>query len=194
MIIGITGGIGSGKTFISNILKDEFGGILLNADMIGHKVMEVGCPAYALIVKEFGEGILKKDKSIDRKILGSLVFANEEKLKKLNHIIHPAVKEFIKDEIVRIKNSHENPLIIIEAALLIEDHYDEICDQLWFVYTDEKVRRKRLKESRGYSDEKIDKIMKNQLSVEEFIEKTHVIIPNNNQEETLDEIKKALVF
>ncbi|NLZ81527.1 MAG: dephospho-CoA kinase [Clostridiales bacterium] len=194
MIIGITGGVGSGKTFISNILKEEFGGILLNADKIGHRVIEMGYPAYDLIVKEFGEGILNKDKGINRKILGQLVFTDEDKLKKLNQIIHPAVKEFIKKEIKQIKDLYENPLIVVEAALLIEDNYHEICDQLWFVYTDEKTRRKRLKDNRGYSDKQIDNIMKNQLSVEEYIEKTQVSIHNNSLEETLNDIKRALVF
>lgn len=194
MVIGITGGVGSGKTFVSNIIKEKYGGILLNADQIGHKVMEIGYPAYDLIIEEFGEIILNKDKSINRKALGQLAFTNEEKLQKLNQIIHPAVKDYIKNRIKQIKESDENPLIVVEAALLIEDNYDEICDQLWFVYADEKLRRKRLKKSRDYSDEQVNNIMKNQLSVEEFMAKTQVIIHNNSLEETMDDIKKALAF
>lgn len=194
MIVGITGGVGSGKTFVSNIIKEKYDGILINADKIGHKVMEIGHPAYDLILKEFGEGILNKDKSINRKVLGQVVFTNQEKLQKLNQIIHPAVKDYIKKEIKEIKESYDNPLIVVEAALLIEENYQEICDQLWFVYTDENIRRKRLKESRGYSDVQIDSIMKNQLSVEEFIEKTQVVIHNNSLKEALEDINKALVF
>lgn len=194
MIVGITGGVGSGKTFVSKILEEKYNGILLNADRIGHKVMEVGCPAYDSIVREFGKNILGKDKTINRKKLGKIVFANKEKLETLNNIIHPAVKEYIINEIKRLKDLYEDPLIVIEAALLIEENYQEICDQLWFIYADEEIRRKRLKEERGYSDEQIDNIMKNQLSEKEFIEKTQVIIRNHTMEEALSDINKALVF
>lgn len=195
MVIGVTGGVGAGKSQVLALLEQEFHAVLLVADAIGHQVMEPGQHCYERIIQEFGTGILTKEKTIDRSVLGRMVFSDAFCLKKLNGIVHPAVKAYICEEISRIQKEEPSRLIVIEAALLIEDHYDVICDELWYVDTEETIRRKRLKESRGYSDEKIDSIMKNQLSEEEFRLNCHKIIHNSGTlAETLQELKKALEF
>lgn len=195
MIIGITGGVGAGKSQVLSILKEEYQAAVLIADEIGHLLMEPGQVCYRQIIAEFSEGILREDNTIDRSQLSALVFGDEERLEKLNRIIHPAVKEYIKTQIADIYAKEPEKLIVIEAALLLEDHYEEICDEIWYIYADEATRRKRLKESRGYSDEKIDSIMKNQLSEAEFRKNCQKTINNSGSlTKTREELKKALEF
>ncbi|MBO5278578.1 MAG: dephospho-CoA kinase [Lachnospiraceae bacterium] len=195
MVIGITGGIGSGKSQVLSLMKQEFGAELLVADDIAHQLTEPGHSCYEHILDEFGSEVLSEDGSINRKKLSEIVFSNPVCLKKLNKIVHPMVKEYIRGEISCVQLEDPAKIIVIEAALLIEDHYDEICDEIWYVYATEEVRRERLKKSRGYSDEKIDDIMKNQLSDEQFRKSCQKIIDNSGTpEETLQELKKALEF
>lgn len=195
MVIGITGGIGAGKSQVLSLMKQEFGAQLLVADDIAHQLTEPGHSCYEHIVDEFGRDVLAADGSIDRKRLAEIVFADPVRLKRLNRIVHPMVKEYIRGEISCIRLEDPAKIIVIEAALLIEDHYDEICDEIWYVYASEEIRRERLKKSRGYTDEKIDEIMKNQLSDEEFRKSCQKTIDNSGSlAETLLELKKALEF
>ena len=99
--------------------------------------------------------------------LGKIVFADAAELQALNAIMHPAVKNYIREKI-ELERQKGTSLFVLEAALLIEERYDEICDELWYIYTDEANRRKRLKDSRGYTDSKIDSMMATQLSEEMF--------------------------
>ncbi len=195
MVIGITGGVGAGKSQVLSILKSEYDAVVLIADEIAHVLMEPGQSCYMRIVEEFGEAILREDDTIDRSMLSGLVFNNEDRLKKLNQIVHPGVKSYIREQIASVHKDNPNQLIVIEAALLIEDHYEEICDEIWYIYADEATRRKRLMESRGYSDEKIDSIMKNQLSEAEFRKNCQKTIDNGGSlAKTREELKKALEF
>ena len=173
---------------------------MIQADQVGHLVMEPGQAAYEAVVKAFepdaagketanAEGtILRPDGTIDRGVLGSIVFADKGKLEILNSIVHPAVKDWIRREVVR-QQEMGCRLLIIEAALLIEDHYSEICQELWYIHTDAQVRRVRLKASRGYTDERIDSIFRNQLSEEAFRQACQVVIDNSG---SLEETKKQI--
>lgn len=194
-VIGITGGVGAGKSqilsYISEAYRDK--ARILIADKIAHELQSPGQEGYLQIVKHFGKGILKEDQTIDRKKLGELVFSDSEELKILNSIVHPLVKRYIVNEIEKEKINGKLSFIIIEAALLIEDKYDTICDELWYLYTKEEIRSKRLKESRQYSDEKINSIFQNQLSEEEFRKNCAVVIDNNTSlEATYRQIDKWL--
>ncbi len=162
-ILGITGGIGCGKSTVLAWLKDKYGAVILETDTIAHQLMKPGQSAYAGIVEAFGEGILLEEGSIDRKALGAVVFHDEEKLHLLNSLTHPAVKSYVREKI-RMEAARGTKLLVIEAALLLEDHYDEICDEIWYICTSEENRRNRLKASRGMSDEKITEILNSQSS------------------------------
>lgn len=181
MIIGVTGGVGCGKSAVMNLLNTEFGVEIILADEVGHEVMAPDGEAYEEIKGYFGSDILEKNTGIiDRKVLASRVFNNKESLDKLNSIIHPAVKRRILNRIKKIReNSDKEPFIAIEAALLLEDNYDEVCDTIWYIYAGKKERIRRLKESRGYSDEKIASIMKNQLTEKEFRLRSDEVIDNS---------------
>ena len=124
--IGITGGIGCGKSAVLAMIENNYNARIVEADRVGHEVMEKGGEAYNKIVDYFTEDILDTDRNIDRKKLASIVFNNKEKLEKLNSFVHPAVKH----EIIRRKEQAQKDNIdffIIEAALLIEAGYRDIC-------------------------------------------------------------------
>lgn len=193
-VIGITGGVGSGKSVILSILKEEYGAETILADLVAHDLMEPGAKSYVEIVENFGSNILKEDGSIDRQKLGSIVFGDKEKLEQLNSITHPNVKEEIKHRITRIKEKGEVSMIVLEAALLIESGYQDVYDELWYIYVNQETRYERLCKGRGYTKEKTDSIMKNQLSEEEFREHAHFVIDNSYDiANTKEQIQKILM-
>ena len=192
MVIGITGGVGCGKSTVMSIMKEKYGFVLLEADKIGHMLMEPGQKVYEKIVAHFGEGILTLDKCIDRKKLGEIVFANETELEYLNSLIHPGVRDYIEH---RLQNAAADEKILIESAILVESGYKDICDEIWYIYADEEVRRDRLKKSRGYTDEKVDSVINNQFTDEEFRENADRVINNDKSIENTElQIKKIVEF
>jgi dephospho-CoA kinase len=162
--IGITGGVGAGKSEILTYLAAKPGVRVMLADEIAHDLMEPGTDCYDALRACFGtEEIYLPDGSFDRQKLASVIFASDGKRWQLNAIVHPAVKAYVRQQAALEQQKGELSLLVLEAALLIEEHYDEICDELWYIYTKEEIRRKRLKASRGYTDEKIDRIFASQL-------------------------------
>lgn len=177
-IIGITGGVGSGKSRVLSFMEERFHAVICQADHVAWELQKPGEKCYQEIVAHFGKKILNEDGTIDRKVLGQIVFGDEKELSELNAITHPAVKEAIQTSIVKEKNNGTE-LFVLEAALLIEEHYDEICDELWYIYTREKIREERLIKSRGYSPEKVRQIFASQLKDEIYRSHCSVIIDNN---------------
>ena len=191
-IIGVTGGVGAGKSTVLNYLEKRYGAKLILADLVGHEVMEPGHEAYTQVVKAFGQEIVSEDKTIDRKALGAIVFADEKKRMILNRIIHPAVRQEILRRLEEAELLHLS-YVVVEAALFLEENYDAFCDETWYIYTDEKIRRQRLKESRGYSDERIDQIFRSQKTHEEFQKRCLFMIDNNgSEEETFRQIDRRM--
>lgn len=191
-VIGITGGVGSGKSVVMDILREEYGAKIILADLVGHDLMEPGAVNYREIVKEFGTGILKEDQTIDRTALGAIVFSEESKLKRLNEITHPNIKKEIFSRIEEMKKDNSTPLVCLEAALLIEDNYQEFLDELWYVHVDEEIRIQRLMEGRGYTEEKCRQIMSQQMGEEQFFACCSRVIENNDSLEiTRQNVRKA---
>ena len=191
-IIGVTGGVGAGKSTVLNYLESRYGAKLILADLVGHEVMEPGQEAYGQVVKAFGPEVVSAEGTIDRKALGAIVFADEKKRMILNRIIHPAVRQEILRRLEEAKLSHLSS-VVVEAALFLEENYDAFCDETWYIYTDEKIRRQRLKESRGYSDERIDQIFRSQKTHEEFQKRCLFMIDNNgSEEETFRQIDRRM--
>lgn len=154
--------------------------------------MEPGGSCYEPVRRLFGDGVKNPDGTLNRRAIGQIVFGNEASLKKLNAVIHPAVKEYIKEQIAIAKESGRK-LFVIEAALLIEDDYGAICDELWYIYTSEPVRRQRLKENRGYTDEYITRIMGEQLPEEVFRRECGWTLDNSfSFENTKEQIDKRM--
>ena len=191
-IIGITGGVGSGKSRVLSYIEETFPCVICQADHVAWELQRPGEDGYVKIVEHFGKEILNEDQTINRPRLGQIVFSNEQELLKLNEIMHPAVKEAVQKKILN-ETSKGTELFVLEAALLIEEHYDEICDELWYIFTEESIRRERLKESRGYTDEKINAMMATQLSEEVFREHCKVVIDNSKDfEYTCVQIQEAI--
>lgn len=192
-IIGITGGIGAGKSSVLNYIQKNYNARVIMADLVAHMLEEPGQKCYYSIIETFGSNILNSDMTINRRKLSQIVFSDELKRMKLNAIVHPYVKEHISNEIAKERVLGNLEYFVIEAALLLEDKYDLICDEVWYIYTKEQIRRERLKKSRGYSDEKIDYIFHSQLPENVFREKCKVIIDNNCLEyDTYEQIDTAL--
>lgn len=189
-IIGITGGIGVGKSSIMELLADEFGAYTIMADLIGHQLMEIGQINYNELIKVFGEDILKPDKNIDRGKLSSIIFSDKDQLKTVNAIVHPNVKKEIKSLIAKAIESQQYSIIAIEAALLLEDNYREICDELWYIYARKEIRVERLVTSRGYTLDKIQTIMASQMPDEEFMKQCEHTVDNSG---TLQGAKRQII-
>ena len=184
-VIGIIGGAGSGKSEVLKIMKQKYQAQIIIADEVARKLQEPGGCVYKEMVDLFGTDILLPDQSINRQKLAEIVFNNEKLLKQLNAIVHPRVRE----EIQSIISKSSSSVIVLEAALLVECGYRPICDEFWYVHSDISVRRRRMKETRNYTDEKINAIIKSQLTEAEFIKNSDKIIDNNS---TLENLEKSI--
>lgn len=188
--IGITGGVGAGKTEILNFLAGQEGIKVMLADEIAHNLMEPGTTCNQKLQQLFSrEGVFDADGTIHRERLAEVIFSDAEKREKLNEIVHPAVKEYVTEFCRREREKGELRILILEAALLIEENYDKICDELWYIYTTEENRKKRLMKNRGYSEEKVKKIFESQLKEDVYRSYCKVVIDNNGSKE--DAVRQA---
>lgn len=189
LIIGITGGVGCGKSRVLECLKEHCNCRIVLADDVGNLVKEPGQKCYHQIVELLGEDVLNEDSTINRQKMAERIFSDGMLLEQVNRIIHPAVKEYIINAIEFEKTNSGIDVFFLEAALLIEAGYLQYLDELWYIYSDKHVRTERLKASRQYSEKKIEQIMNSQLSEEEFRNYASVIIDNSYE---FDITKKAL--
>lgn len=187
-IIGITGGVGAGKSQILSYLQTTYGARVLAADAAANALKQPGQCCYQPIVSLLGEDILTQEGLIDNGKMAAAVFADKEKLAAVNRIVHPAVREYILREIKRARREGA-AYFFLEAALLIEEHYDEVVDEMWYIDTSDEIRRRRLRDSRGYTDEKITAIMKSQLPRTAFCDACDFVIDNSH---TFEETKKQI--
>ena len=155
LILGITGGVGSGKSKILYDLSNLYGAYIVETDKLARTLMEPGQTVYQAVVEAFGTEILQAEEpyAIDRAKFAQIVFADKEKLAQLNALTHPAVKAWIRKDIEE-KRKQDVKIYVIEAALLIQDGYKEICDEIWYIYVNEETRIKRLMKQRGYTEER----------------------------------------
>ena len=187
-IIGITGGVGAGKSSVLEILKTKYGAKILLADLVAHELMEPGSEGLKRIVDALGNGFLKADGSVDRKALADLLFRDPQALKQVNSIIHPMVWEYMKSS----ARESEQSLIVIEAAVF-DTAPAGLFDEIWYVYTSEENRIRRLMESRGYTREKCESIIKRQDPEAAYRKMADRVIDNNKTaKETEQQIKEIL--
>lgn len=194
-IIGLTGGIASGKSAVSSILIEK-GFAVLDADKISRQVVEPGKPAVNEIVQRFGDKILNEDKGLNRKALGDLVFANKELLQALNSIIHPYIFKELKSQIKEICG--RNKILILDIPLLIES-YDKFLeegimfDEIWLVYVDENTQLKRLMQRNNLTKKQATDRIKAQIPLDIKKEKATRIIDNNGDLKQLNEIVEEIL-
>lgn len=184
MIAGLTGGIASGKSTVSNIFR-SFGVEIADADIIAKKISERE-DVIQEIEKIFGKDVLSAEGQIDRVKLKEVVFSDKNKLVQLNNIIHPKVMEEFK----KIKeNTPKNDIIIFDIPLLFEARMDKMCDTVILIYAGRETQIERIKARDGVSRELAEKIIDAQMSLEDKKEKSDIHIENNG---TQEELKKKV--
>lgn len=186
MILGITGGIGSGKSTVLGLLEQQYQAVILPLDLVGRELMKKGKEAYQAVIDAFGTEILDEQDEIDRSLLARYVFSDAEKLKKLESIIHPLVKEKTKEFIAQNKDR----FVVLESAILFETGYQTLCDETWYVYAKDIIRVKRLMKDRGYTLERIERTFKKQMSDREFRIKSDRVIDNSG---SIQETQKQVI-
>lgn len=187
MVIGLTGGIATGKSTISSILK-ELGAYIVDADIIARSVVQKGEKAYNEIVQHFGRKILMPNGEINRKKLGHIVFSDSEKLKLLNQITHPEIIGRIKDKVEEYKDIGAK-VIVIDAAILIEVGLEWYCDSIWLVSVDKETQIRRLMERDKFAYSDALNRINSQYANEKKSQFADVIIDNN---EPIEEVKKKV--
>jgi len=191
-IIGLTGGIASGKSTVSRMLE-SLGCIIIDADIIARKVVEPGTTVLKKIVQQFGDSILKKDGTLNRKALGNIVFNDTAKLKVLNDITHPEIKKMILKEIDKIRKEKNDSIVVVDAAVLIESGMDELVDEVWLVYVDYPTQLRRLMKRDFITEAQAHARIKSQMTLEEKIKRSDKIIDNTKDIEfTRQQVNKIL--
>lgn len=192
-LIGITGGVGAGKTEILSYIRKHYKCRIYLADEVARDIQMPGQACYERIVALLGKDILAADGRIDRGKMAAKIFLETELLNRVNAIVHPAVREYLERAVERARQEKETELFFIEAALLIENGYRDFVDEMWYIYAAPEVRRERLQKSRGYSREKIAQIMASQLSEDAFYKNSDFVIDNSGSlEQTYSRIRERL--
>ena len=184
--IGLTGGIGSGKSTVSKILAD-LGAFVIDADKVGHEIYLPGKGAWQQISAAFGQDILAEDQTIDRKKLGALVFSSADALHQLNTIVHPIMFKEIEQRIQAKRDEGYTSPIVVEAAILIEANWLPLADEVWVVVTDKNAVIERVAEQRGMAAKDTEARIASQLSNQERIKYATVVFHNDGSLEDLQQ-------
>lgn len=181
-VIGITGGVGAGKSTVVDILQKHYTIEYLHCDAIAHALMERGGSAHEELISLFGEDLVNTDGTLNRSKLYERAFLGG-RVEELNACVHPKVRIYVEERIDGLRKGKFEGIVLIEAALLIEAGYKDICDELWYVHAPAEMRRERLKKNRGYSDERVDSIMAEQASETLFFSKSDFVVYNDSSKE-----------
>ncbi|WP_079475776.1 dephospho-CoA kinase [Marinococcus halophilus] len=191
MVIGLTGGIASGKSLVADTLREQ-GLPVIDADVISREVVEPGEPALEQIIEHFGPEILQLDGTLDRKKLGSVIFNDTEKRQVLNQIIHPAVRQRMmtkRDNLVREGNEH----VVLDIPLLLENNLNFLVDRVIVVYVNESIQKQRLIDRDGRGEEDAAARIKSQMPLEEKRHLADAVVDNSGTEkETKNQVNELL--
>ena len=189
MVIGLTGGVGSGKDLVAGEFE-RLGAVIIDADTISREVMAPGGEAYPGVVEEFGEGILNADRTIDRKILGAIVFNDTTKLKRLNAIALPAIKRIVEGRIEELRGEYgDTGLIVLNAPLLIEVGHHRIVDKVIVVYCEEEAQLKRVMARDDLTESEARARINAQISLDRKVEYADFVVDNDGSKE--DTLKRV---
>jgi dephospho-CoA kinase len=182
-VIGLTGGMGSGKSTVSQLFA-EFGAVIVDADKVGHEAYQPNTKTWRDLVAAFGRQIVAQDGSIDRKKLGAIVFGSPEQLEHLNHIVHPRMFEMMKERIEQYRQQGVK-VVVLDAAILFEANWTPLVDEIWVVIASESLVITRAKARTGLPEEQIRSRLNSQMPVEEKVKKANVVIQNDGTFEDL---------
>ena len=183
-VIGLTGGVGAGKSLVLSILKETYGAEVIKADELAHELMEPGEEGYLAVKSALGEDLLKPDGTIDRKALAERIFQDDRARKTVDGIIHPMVWKTIRDKIA----TSQAGLIVVEFAIM-DEKMDDSWEEMWYVRASKENRIRRLEENRGYTREHSERIIASQASESEFLNRCTRVIENNG---SMEEVKRQL--
>ncbi|MCB7320639.1 dephospho-CoA kinase [Lacrimispora sp. 210928-DFI.3.58] len=173
-ILGLTGGVGAGKSTVLDILKEDFGFYVIQADQTAKELMEPGMAGYEAVCRYLGPDILDGDGRINRPLMAEIIFGDRQKREEVDRLTHPLTWKRVMED----AHAHRDQPVVIEAAIPSKEFRDK-CDEMWYLYTSRENRAKRLKASRGYSDEKIRNIMESQADEDTFRRFSDAVIDNN---------------
>ena len=185
-VIGLTGGIASGKSTAAEMLR-EFGATVIDADRLGHRSYEPGTPGFQKVVNAFGHDIVGKDGTVDRRVLGGKVFGAPEQMDRLNGIVWPEIRGLILEEIRQIRAQDKDAVIVLEAAVLLEAGWQDLADEVWVLTTPVKTAVERLRSRNGLSEEAAMARIESQMSNKERLEFADVKVENAGTEVELRE-------
>jgi dephospho-CoA kinase len=185
-VIGLTGGIGTGKSVVARILEEQ-GAMILDADRVGHEVYLPGRPAHADIVAEFGREVLAEDGTIDRKKLGPIVFSAPDKLARLNSITHPRMKDMMRERLEEAERAGQE-IVVLEAALLFDAGWDDLTNEVWVTVVEAETAARRASERSGIPVQQVlERIQKAQMANDERIRRSDLVIDTSG---TLDDTRR----
>ncbi len=190
LVIGLTGGIGTGKSEVASLLQ-SFGAEVINADQVGHEAYTPNSESWREVVNTFGEEILQPDGQIDRGRLGAIVFSNPQQLDKLNAIMHPRMARMVGDKIEVLRDKGV-PAVVVEAAVLFEAGWDSLVDEVWTTDSPVELVIERLQARNGMSEEEVRRRINSQMDRVERIERSDLVVDNSGDVVGLGETVKAL--
>jgi dephospho-CoA kinase len=190
IVIGLTGGIGTGKSEVARIFQ-ELGAVLINADQIGHQAYTPHSEIWQEVVKAFGEEILQPNGEIDRKKLGSIVFADPDQLTRLNQIMHPRMARMVAQQVQELREQGAD-VVVVEAALLFEAGWDSLVGEVWSTESPENLVIKRLQSRSGLSQEEAKKRIDSQMSAEERKSRSQVLVDNSGDLIELERVVRSI--
>jgi len=187
-VIGITGGIGSGKSAATRVLG-ELGAVVIDADRVGHEVYQPGSVGWERVVAEFGPQVVAADGTIDRQRLGAIVFSDPAQLARLNAIVHPLIRDAVAARIGAEQGAGRAPAIVVEAALLVEARWNTLVDEVWVIIAPQALVEQRLATQRGLAPAAVAARIRAQLGDTERAAQAHVVIENSG---SLDQLRERL--
>ena len=177
VLVGLTGGIASGKSTVIQYLSEN-GYAVIDADKLGHRVLDPGTSSFQKVVGTFGKEILQPDGTVNRQVLGRIVFGDPRLLIQLNEISHPMIAEMIENEYEKLVSNSGNKIVFLEAALLIEADWHKVCGQIWVVSLDSSLAMERLQLRDGLSKADARSRIVTQLTTEERLAYADVVLPD----------------
>ena len=184
IVIGLTGGIASGKSTAAEQLR-KLGGVIIDADRVGHRSYEPGTPGFEKVVNAFGHDTVGKDGMIDRRVLGGKVFGAPQELERLNAILWPEIRRLIAEEIAQIRERDKDSVIVVEAAVLLEAGWQDLCDEVWVLTTSPEAAIERLQSRNGLTRDAALARINAQMSSKDRAARGQVVVDNSGPEQQL---------
>ena len=185
MVLEIFGGVGSGKSLVLEILREQYGAEVIGMDETAHRLYEPGQPGHRAVTELLGDGVVRPDGTLDRQKMAGILYRNQEAMQALEKVIHPLVYQEVERE---VREAAERCGLVVVETALPEKTKSDIYDELWYVYTPEQIREERLMESRGYTRERVREIMSRQLPEEAFRDMADWVLGNDSTKEALEEL------